>query len=264
MKNNCSINNKYNKTCMKMNTLKKIAKRINKDKELKDIDMKKYTSGNKDKLLKKIKKELSCNSNIDFCILKKEDEFYDILKQDFKPRGPVNNTEWLSSLDIIKVMDHYEKKYNDFEFLGPFPIDFEFLYKDFMELNIKKLIKNKKKLGLIFNTDVSSGPGEHWISIYLDIKDKTICFFDSVGEEPPKEIKKLLNNLKKSCKSNYDIKMNIIINNKQFQFDNSSCGVWSLWHIISRLNGKSCDYIYNKGSITDKLMYKKRKEYFRK
>lgn len=261
---NCSVNSKYNKTCMKMDTLKKLAKHINIDKKYKNINLDKYNSKNKDKLLKKIKKELSCNSKIDFCVLTKEDEFYDILKEDFKPKGPLDNDEWLSSLDIIKVMEHYEKKYKHFEFLGPFPIDFHFLYKDFMNVNIKKLVNNKKKLGIVFNTDVSSGPGEHWISLFLDLNDRSICFFDSVGEEPPKEIKKLLKELKKSCKDNYNIKMNIIINNKQFQFDNSSCGIWSLWHIITRLKGKSCNYIYNKNKACDKLMYKKRKEYFRK
>lgn len=262
---NCSINSKYNKTCMKMDTLKKIAKHINKDNRFNDIELSKYSSKNKDKLIKKIKKELSCNSKLDFCVLKKEDEFYDILKNDFKPKGPIDNEEWLSSLDIIKVMDHYEKKHKDFEFLGPFPIDFHFLYKDFMNLNLKKMIKDNKKLGMVFNTDDSSGPGEHWISLFLDLKDRTICFFDSVGEEPPKEIKKLLGQLKSSCKKDYNVIMKVIINNQQFQKDNSSCGVWSLWHIISRLNGKSCNYIYNNNKkYSDKLMYKKRKEYFRK
>ena len=262
---NCSITSKYNKTCMKMNTLKKLAKHINKDNRFNNIQIGKYNLKNKDKLIKKIKKELSCKSKIDFCVLKKEDEFYNILKDDFKPKGPIDNEEWLSSLDIIKVMEHYENKHKDFEFLGPFPIDFHFLYKDFMNLNIKKLITKHKKLGIVFNTDVSSGPGEHWISLFLDLNDKTICFFDSVGDKPPKEITKLLKQLKKSCKDNYNIKMKVIINDKQFQKDNSSCGVWSLWHIITRLNGKSCNYIYNnKSKACDNLMYKKRKEYFRK
>lgn len=246
-----------------MDTLKKLVKHINKDNRFGDIKLEKYNGKNKDKLVKKVKKILSCDSELDFCVLKKEDEFYEILKNDFKPKGPIDNKEWLSSLDIVKVMNHYENKHSDFEFLGPFPIDFHFLYKDFMNLNIKKLLRDKKKLGIVFNTDVSSGPGEHWISLYLDLKDKTICFFDSVGEEPPKEIKKLLQQLKNECKKKYNTKMIVIINNKQFQFDNSSCGIWSLWHIISRLNNKSCDYIY-KSSAKDKLMYKKRKEYFRK
>ena len=262
---NCSINSSYNKTCMKMDTLKKLVKHINKDKRFNNIEITKYNSKNKEKLIKKIKKELSCSTNLDFCVLKKEDEFYDILKKDFKPKGPIKNEEWLSTLDIMKVMEQYEEKYKDFEFLGPFPIDFHFLYKDFMNINIKKLIKNHKKLGIIFNTDDSNGSGEHWISLFLDLKDKTICFFDSSSDKPPKEIKKLITQLKRSCKKEYKTDMKIIINEKQFQYDNSSCGIYSLFFIISRLEGKSCNYLFDKNSkICDKLMYKKRKEYFRK
>ena len=33
--------------------------------------------------------------------------------------------EWLTSIDILNVMKQYEDKYDDFEFLGPSPIDFD-------------------------------------------------------------------------------------------------------------------------------------------
>ena len=32
--------------------------------------------------------------------------------------------------------------------------------------------KNKTKIGIIFNTDYSSGPGEHWVSFYVDLKGR--------------------------------------------------------------------------------------------
>ena len=99
-----------------------------------------------------------------------------MIKDDFKPKGPIDKDEWLSSLDLINVMEHYEKKYEDFEFIGPYPIDFKYIYEEFFNLNLKKLMKNKKKLGIVFNTDTSNGPGEHWISLFLDLDSNTICF----------------------------------------------------------------------------------------
>ena len=33
--------------------------------------------------------------------------------------------EWLSSVDITKVMKQYGSAYRDFEFLGPSPIDYD-------------------------------------------------------------------------------------------------------------------------------------------
>mgnify|MGYP006089249101 CR=1 FL=1 len=260
-----SVSNNKSKTCMKLNSLKKIAQKLNKDERFnkyKDIDIKKYNKENKEKLVNKIKKKITCDSKLDFCILKKNKNFLNIIQRDFKPKGPIKNDEWLSSLDLINVMEHYENKYDDFEFIGPYPIDFKYIYDEFFNLNMKKLMKSKKKLGIIFNTDISTGPGQHWISLFLDLDNKTICYFDSAGQKPPKEIIDLLKELKKECKKN-NSKMSIIINKTQFQFDNSSCGIWSLFHIISRLKGESCNFIYKSKKNNDKMMYKKRKEYFR-
>jgi len=262
---NINSNNK-SKTCMRLDSLRKIANELNKDERFnkyKDIDIKKYNKKNKEKLVNQIKKKITCDSKLDFCILKKHKNFLNIIQRDFKPKGPINNDEWLSSLDLINVMEHYENKYDDFEFIGPYPIDFKYIYNEFFNLNMKKLMKSKKKLGIIFNTDVSTGPGQHWISLFLDLDSKTICYFDSAGENPPIEIINLLKELKDQCKKQ-KFNMSIIINKTQFQFDNSSCGIWSLFHIISRLKGKSCNFIYNSKMNNDKLMYKKRKEYFRK
>ena len=36
-----------------------------------------------------------------------------------------NKNEWLNTLDIEAVMKQYEKKYNNFIFIGPVPIDFD-------------------------------------------------------------------------------------------------------------------------------------------
>ena len=36
-----------------------------------------------------------------------------------------NPYAWLNSDDIIKVMNQYEKKYKNFKFIGPSPIDFQ-------------------------------------------------------------------------------------------------------------------------------------------
>ncbi len=33
--------------------------------------------------------------------------------------------EWLTSIDILNVMKQYEDKHDDFDFIGPSPIDFD-------------------------------------------------------------------------------------------------------------------------------------------
>ena len=97
------------------------------------------------------------------------------------------------------------------------------------------------------------------------MKNKTLCFFDSCfGNKPPKQIWKLMKKIEKQSKiSKCPIK--IIVNKKQFQFLESECGVFSMWFLISRLRGDSCNYLFNKSTkiINDTTINKKRKKYFR-
>ena len=43
---------------------------------------------------------------------------------------------------------------------------------------VKEQIKNKKtKIVIIFNTDPHNKPGQHWISMFINIKTKILCEF---------------------------------------------------------------------------------------
>ena len=155
-KNICAPNSKNKYSCFNISSLKNIAKKINKDgryNSYKNINIKKYGKGNKKKFVKEIQKKLNCNQKLDFCILKKESDFYQEISKTIKPKGPGGKYEWLSSLDILNVMEQYEKKYKEFDFLGPFPIDFADLYEEMANFNLRKMTKENKKIGIIFNTD---------------------------------------------------------------------------------------------------------------
>jgi hypothetical protein len=247
------MNNKYK--CFTIKSLKNIASKLNKKlPKTQKININDFDKNNKQKLIQEIQMKLNCKKHIDFCKVNKT--FLNSIL--VKPNGPTNKNSWLSSLDIQNVMREHEKINPDFIFMGPYPIDFATIYDEIANINLKKLNKHHNKIGIIFNTDPSYKSGEHWISLFFD--NKTICFFDSSGDKPPTEVKNLIKKIKtQSKKINKPLK--VIINTKEFQKDNSSCGIWSLYHIISRLNGKSCNEIYN-SNINDNLMYKKRKEYF--
>mgnify|MGYP006897233767 CR=1 FL=1 len=53
----------------------------------------------------------------------------------FRPKGPQGKFEWLSTVDINKVMEQYHHSHPDFKFLGAVPIDFD----DLPVLGIKKI-----------------------------------------------------------------------------------------------------------------------------
>ena len=264
-KNICAPNSAYDYTCFSTNALKRIAGKLNtkESKTNKKITVRKVGGKvDKKKLVNDISKKLNCNSNLDFCVLKQEDKFPQEVREAFVPKSKVaNSDDWLSSTDIKKVMDQYMKKYKDFYFIGPVPIDFEMFYDELANVNMKSLSRKGKRIAIIFNTDPSYKSGEHWISLFIDLKNKSICFFDSVGTAPPKEVMKLIKKVIDNAKK-VGIDLKLIINKNEHQKKNTECGIYSLYHIISRLQGKSCSFIYN-NIMTDGEVSKFRKKYFR-
>ena len=140
-------------------------------------------------------------------------------------------------------------------------MDFEQIYNELANINVKALCKKDKKIGIVFNTDISTGQGEHWISMFLNMKDRTICFFDSTSDKPPKPVWRLIKKIVAQSKL-MGCPLKIVVNKRQFQFQDSECGVYSLWFLISRLRGDSCDYLF-KNSISDEKMNKNRNKFFR-
>ena len=95
-------------------------------------------------------------------------------------------------------MEQYMLKYPNFIFYGPVPLDFADFYTELSNINLKTLSKNKKKIGIIFNLDYSYQSGSHWVSFFLDLENKTLCFFDSTGDKPAKEIRILIDSITSS------------------------------------------------------------------
>ena len=62
------------------------------------------TKGSKPQLIQEFKKHLSCK--LDKCVVKRSKKIKDVLK----PLGP-DEGEWLSNFDIMRVMEEYEKLY---------------------------------------------------------------------------------------------------------------------------------------------------------
>lgn len=205
---------------------------------------------NKIGLYNDLRKRFSCTINGDACLLEELGLERDKI---LKPRQPDGAYAWLSTIDLNDVMKQYERKYKSFLFLGVVPIDFHNIYPEIGNLRLKKTKQNK--IGIIFNTDPSYMPGQHWISMFIDKRNKTICFFDSAGDKPPEQVQNLINHLKKQ--DDYTV----IINKNTHQRGDSACGIYSLYFIIERIKGRSCNSIFT-NLIHDREMNKKRKEFF--
>jgi len=205
----------------------------------------------------------------------------ELLNYTFVPFSPKSwkkkPNEWLSSVDIEKVMQQYEKAYTCFVFLGPSPINFDkrvdagggggknkeqCVWDDLCGFDLKKQMeKSKNKIGMIFNTDPDYLPGSHWISLFINIKKKYIFFFNSTGEKAPKEIKELCDRIITQGKD-LNIDLTFYENTLEHQKTNTECGMYSLHMIISLLTGKKMMEEFIDKRIPDKDVEALRQEYF--
>jgi hypothetical protein len=199
----------------------------------------------------------------------------EMLHYTFAPQAPKkwkkDIHEWLSSIDIANSLKQYEHAVPSFLFIGPSPVDFdevledgECVWDELCHFDIMKHIKNgKHKIGVVFNTDPHDKPGEHWISLFIDVRAKVIFFFDSTGDKPQKRIRTFMKMVREQGEAN-NIQFKEYINDIHHQSNDSECGVYCIFMIIHMLLGKMTvhDFLDKKKKLTDKYMQRFRRKFF--
>ena len=197
-----------------------------------------------------------------------------LIKNIFRPFSPDSwkkePYKWLSSVDIINVMSQYEKKYENFSFIGPTPIDFDdkklfgtCVWERLCKFDLNIYIEdNIFKIGIIFNTDPHYKNGKHWIALFIDIKKRFIFYFDSNGDKIPKRIKVFVDRiLEQGNKLNITFKF-MTNEGKEHQLKDGSCGIYVLYFIIELLKGTKEPGYFKKYRIPDEAMKDYRKIYY--
>lgn len=209
------------------------------------------------------------------------------LEKYFSPKHPKkwisNPSEWLSNDDILAVLKQYEETYPNFVFIGPTMIDFDTRvpeWKDecvenrLCEFSLANILKHKKdKIGIVFNLDKHTQDGSHWVSLFIDVTEKCIFYFDSVGNQVPSEIKIFAERVMKQGEQlNPPIHFRFEETKKDHQQGDTECGMYSLFFMVTMLTGntefkKNMSFsekvaFFKKGLIKDEYVKKHRKEYF--
>ena len=190
----------------------------------------------------------------------------------FRPNMPKkwtsNKNEWLTTIDIEKVMNQYKYKYPDFYFIGAVPIDFDYklspgycVIDELCNINLKKLLnKGKTKIGIVFNLDKHDQEGSHWVSLFGDFIKNKIYYFDSYGYKEPKEINILMNRLKEQGNLlGKDIEL--YRNKLRHQYKYSECGTYCIYFIEKMLEGINFEEISH-NVIKDDEMQNNRDRYY--
>jgi len=160
-----------------------------------------------------------------------------------------NRSEWLSSDDIDHVEHEFERVVEDYHFVGCVPIDFDLksesskcIVSTLCSMKLEPLFKKgKHRIGIVFNTDVHDGPGQHWIATFLDIRPELqyprMTYFDSYARKPEKEIQRLMFRWKEQWDAHGGPPMALTYNTTHHQFKESECGMYCLYFHYACLLG---------------------------
>jgi len=199
------------------------------------------------------------------------------------------NLSWFGN---YKVAKQYETSHSEFKMIGPTMIDFDTrlpeeggkcVLEDLCKFDLARFIRSKKtKIGVVFNLDKHDQSGSHWVSLFIDIENKFLFFFDSADNAIPREIWQenpkgeqtpLVNRIIEQGKTQ-GIEFRFY-NNKghSHQNSNTECGMYSLFFIITMLTGETPftkgvmsiekrRELFLKKRIPDKTIFGYRKLYF--
>ena len=228
----------------------------------------------------------------DFC---KENNYNNILRYEItllKDKGP-RGVEWFSGLDINNILSRYEELYNPEGISGgcdnqiffnckcnKYPLEtdrrilrsFSYNTRDFFhrstdlrDFDICNGLKKYNCFACVLNTDVCTGYGIHWFSIFIHKNNENIVSmecFDSSGEKMLPEVKEYFEYLC-SCLRKKNIQCFYTqVTTRRNQYDNHSCGPYSLYYIKARLEGVPWNY-FKDFIIGDSNMRKFRQHLFR-
>jgi len=105
----------------------------------------------------------------------------------------------------------------------------------------------------VINTDVSTGPGKHWVCIYIDNKDDfpSCEYFDPLGDPCPKPVRNIMRKLcqKMNPENMFLFKENLIKNQAS---DTETCGHFVMKFLQDRHSGVP----FSKATYYDKYMKK--------
>lgn len=212
-----------------------------------------------------------CNN--ERCWIKKLTYKLQIDYETFAPNRPKswikNPREWLSNKDISKIMNQYEKIYKFFEFIGPSPLNYyefdqdlnDYVWPELKHFDLDKYLKrNISDIGIVFNLDDHDEPGSHWVTLYIDLNNHIIYFFDSAAGTIPKNVKCIIDKVKNN---NYEIQFKTKTNYPlEHQSRDGECGMYSIYFLTEMISkNKSWDY-FSKQKIPDKEMEKLRNKLF--
>jgi len=176
----------------------------------------------------------------------------------------MNPREWLTNVDIERVMRQYQRGLRDFQFLGAYPIDFEDVQPDgkcvvpeMCAFDVARaLARGVTRAGVVLNTDKHYQEGSHWVSLYIGLdpseKNYGFCYYDSVARPPPAEVRrfharvrdeveryspKQRQNADANSRGFQPATFELRVNEVRKQYKDTECGVYAMFALLCCVTG---------------------------
>ena len=169
------------------------------------------------------------------------------LRQYFKAPGPRESTALTSNFDLDGTLARWAVEFPTF-FPYPFAM-MDFLYEKWplVRWSVADVLaggrtggRPMKTAACILNTDVSTGPGKHWVCVFVDGRSPEVSveYFNSAGNPPPPPVTKWMEMARKALLAAGRRATTRSVTSVRHQQADTECGLYALLYIRARLEGK--------------------------
>lgn len=210
----------------------------------------------------------------------------------FKAAGPRNSTALLNNFNIDETLQRWARAFPEL-YVYPFAMsDFDQTHENLNVLDPADIIEGRVDLDLgsgagvvrrpssciacVLNTDTSRGRGKHWVAAFIDARPRgaeqwTVEYFNSAGRPPFASVARWMETSRSSLarlrganakKYGVGSVVSVPVTDVDHQKGDVQCGVYALYYIRCRLEGKPISFFQN-DEIVDDVMGEFRKYLFR-
>jgi len=192
------------------------------------------------------------------------------LETRFKAPGPRDSKGLLSNYNIDETLRRWARVFPEFHPCPFAMMDFERNGDRFGQIELPDVLAGRAPVdlgpgfgvvrrpascfGCVLNTDTSSGPGKHWVAVFVDARPGpgepwSVEYFNSAGNPPPKPVVRWMERARaqlaeyraalpasRDREAGRDV-VSVPVTDVDHQESQTECGLYALYYIRRRLEG---------------------------
>lgn len=110
---------------------------------------------------------------------------------------------FISINEMNAIFNNFEKQYENFKYMGCYPLDFNYLNFDMYPIEYNKLLAdNIHNIVYIINYDIHTEAGKEQLGLYINLLENKLYYIGNKKYKIPKEIKTVIKEIKTLVNNN--------------------------------------------------------------